>query len=86
MLHAVRLLFLHFASVLTNIFLLFIHVGRVPERDDLIARALLVVRRPVGPDEGVQLSVDRRIWFGAILQVEQVQVGLGAVHLGGGEG
>lgn len=40
--------------------LLFIHVSRVPqrERDDLTAQALLVVDCPIGPDEGVQVSVD----------------------------
>lgn len=40
--------------------LLVIHVGRVPqrERDDLIAQALLVVDHPVGPDDGVRVSVD----------------------------
>lgn len=88
----VYLLFMWVLTVLKNIILsqtvvlLFIHVGRVPQRewDDLIA--LLVVRCPTGPDEGVQLSVDWCIWFGAVLQVEQVQVGLSTVHLGGGEG
>lgn len=67
--------------------LLLIHVGRVSrrERDDLVAGALLAVRGAVGPDEGVQVA-DWDVWLGAALQVEKVEVGLGAVHLGGGEG
>lgn len=68
--------------------LLVIHVGRVSrcKRDDLVAGALLVVlHRPIGPDEGVHVSVDRRGRLGAVLQVEQVEVGLSAVHLRGGE-
>lgn len=62
--------------------LLVVHVDRVPqrERDDLLA-----VRRAVGPDEGVQAPVDGRLRLAAVLQVEQVQVGLGAVHLARGQ-
>lgn len=72
-------------DVRTSILLL-IHAGGVPqrERDDLIARAPLGVRRPIGPDEGLQLPADRRGRVGSVLQVEQVEVGLGAVRLGGG--
>lgn len=68
--------------------LLVIHVGGVSrcERNNLIAGPLLVFRRPIGPDEGVQVSVDGGCRLGAVLQIEQVEVGLGAVHLRGGAG
>ena len=68
--------------------LLFIYVGRVPqgEWDDLIARALLVLCAPIGSDEEVSVSVHQYCRLAAVLQVEQVQVGLSTVHSGGGEG
>lgn len=48
--------------------LLFIHTSRVSrcERDNLIAGSLLVISYPVGPDEGVQVSVDCGSWLGAV--------------------
>ncbi|KAF3849306.1 hypothetical protein F7725_015803, partial [Dissostichus mawsoni] len=56
------------------------------EWDDLIARALLVLCAPIGPDEEVSVSVHQHCRLAAVLQVEQVQVGLSTVHSGGGEG
>lgn len=48
-----------------------------------MAGVLCVVRCPVSSAEDVHVPVYRCCWFAAVLQVEQVEVGLGTVQLGG---